>query len=123
GICFQKACTLCSAVAYCCGAVALCAIAALLGRFLPRLGPLAFASGPFFFLGHRIRKTSRGIGESRGSRSRTTRNEIGRSVALFRGGLEWPEIVERHGRKCVGQRGEVGGDLRKARAPFPPPLV
>jgi hypothetical protein len=26
----------------------LCAIAALLGRFLPRLGPLANASGPFF---------------------------------------------------------------------------
>jgi hypothetical protein len=25
-----------------------CAIAALLGRFLPRLGPLANASGPFF---------------------------------------------------------------------------
>ncbi|KAA0073893.1 hypothetical protein CIW50_18230 [Tardiphaga sp. P9-11] len=25
-----------------------CAIAALLGRFLPRLGPLAIASGPFF---------------------------------------------------------------------------
>jgi hypothetical protein len=40
---------LCSAVAYCCGAVAPRAIAALLGRFLPRLGPLANASGPFFF--------------------------------------------------------------------------
>src|SRR5438552_7241168 len=29
-------------------AVARCVIAALLGRFLPRLGPLAIASGPFF---------------------------------------------------------------------------
>src|SRR5881275_2455756 len=45
----KNSCTLCSAVAYCCGAVAPRAIAALLGRFLPRLGPLAFASGPFFF--------------------------------------------------------------------------
>src|ERR1700730_11055454 len=44
----KNSCTLCSAVAYCCGAVAPCAIAALLGRFLPRLGPLAIASGPFF---------------------------------------------------------------------------
>jgi len=40
-------CVLCAAVAYCCGAIALRVIAALLGRFLPRLGPLAFASGPF----------------------------------------------------------------------------
>jgi hypothetical protein len=47
----KNSCALCSAVAYCCGAVAPCAIAALLGRFLPRLGPLAIASGPFFF-GH-----------------------------------------------------------------------
>src|SRR2546421_11356889 len=30
-------------------AVARCVIAALPGRFLPRLGPLAIASGPFFF--------------------------------------------------------------------------
>jgi hypothetical protein len=36
------------AAAYCCGAVTPCVIAALLGRFLPRLGPLANASGPFF---------------------------------------------------------------------------
>ena len=49
GIRMKNSCTLCSAVAYCCGAVAPCAIAALLGRFLPRLGPLANASGPFFF--------------------------------------------------------------------------
>src|SRR5579864_4879599 len=48
---FERTCTLCSAVAYCCGAVAPCAIAALLGRFLPRLGPLAIASGPFFLWG------------------------------------------------------------------------
>src|ERR1700730_4776302 len=48
----KSSCTLCSAVAYCCGAVAPCAIAALLGRFLPRLGPLANASGPFFFPGY-----------------------------------------------------------------------
>src|SRR5215471_1851644 len=33
---------------YCCGAVAPCVTAALLGRFLPRLGPPAAASGPFF---------------------------------------------------------------------------
>src|ERR1700747_3002294 len=46
---FENSCALCSAAAYCCGAVAPCAIAALLGRFLPRLGPLAIASGPFFF--------------------------------------------------------------------------
>src|SRR5258708_40212671 len=45
----KNSCTLCSAVAYYCGAVAPRAIAALLGRFLPRLGPLANASGPFFF--------------------------------------------------------------------------
>src|SRR5262245_2559883 len=32
----------------CCGAVAPRVTAALLGRFLPRLGPLATASGPFF---------------------------------------------------------------------------
>src|SRR5262249_16072135 len=32
----------------CCGAVAPRVTAALLGRFLPRLGPLAPASGPFF---------------------------------------------------------------------------
>src|SRR3954471_7813581 len=44
----ERPCALCSAAAYCCGAVAPRAIAALLGRFLPRLGPLAFASGPFF---------------------------------------------------------------------------
>src|SRR3989442_12114574 len=31
-----------------CGAVAPRVTAALLGRFLPRLGPLAFAGGPFF---------------------------------------------------------------------------
>src|SRR5262249_9867459 len=35
-------CTVC-----CCGAVAPGVTAALLGRFLPRLGPLAVASGPF----------------------------------------------------------------------------
>src|SRR5262245_35982629 len=34
----------------CCGAVAPRVTAALLGRFLPRLGPLATASGPFFCL-------------------------------------------------------------------------
>src|SRR5262245_61577024 len=34
----------------CCGAVAPRVTAALLGRFLPRLGPLATASGPFFFV-------------------------------------------------------------------------
>ena len=45
----KNSCTLCSAVSYCCGAVAPCAIAALLGRFLPRLGPLVYSSGPFFF--------------------------------------------------------------------------
>src|SRR5262245_7909633 len=33
----------------CCGAVAPRVTVALLGRFLPRLGPLATASGPFFF--------------------------------------------------------------------------
>src|SRR5712671_5152219 len=33
-----------------CGAVAPRVTAALLGRFLPRLGPLAHASGPFFLL-------------------------------------------------------------------------
>src|SRR5664279_5028654 len=44
----KNSCTLCSAAAYCCGAVAPRAIAALLGRFLPRLGPLVFTSGPFF---------------------------------------------------------------------------
>jgi len=32
-----------------CGAVAPRVTAALLGRFLPRLGPLAIAGGPFFF--------------------------------------------------------------------------
>src|ERR1700723_2224276 len=48
---WKRACTLCSAVAYCCGAVAPRAIAALLGRFLPRLGPLVHSGGPFF-LGH-----------------------------------------------------------------------
>src|SRR5262249_61075731 len=32
----------------CCGAVAPRVTAALLGRFFPRLGPLATASGPFF---------------------------------------------------------------------------
>src|ERR1700676_1564705 len=32
-----------------CGAVAPRVTAALLGRFLPRLGPLATASGPFFW--------------------------------------------------------------------------
>src|SRR5579883_3045188 len=32
----------------CCGAVTPRVTAALLGRFLPRLGPLATASGPFF---------------------------------------------------------------------------
>ena len=36
-------------------AVARCVIAALLGRFLPRLGPLAIASGPFFFSWERER--------------------------------------------------------------------
>src|SRR5215510_8402667 len=35
----------------CCGAVAPRVTAALLGRFLPRLGPLATASGPFFCSG------------------------------------------------------------------------
>src|SRR6266446_10978125 len=33
-----------------CGAVAPRVTAALLGRFLPRLGPLASAGGPFFFV-------------------------------------------------------------------------
>jgi len=45
---FKNTCPECAAVAYCCGAITPCVIAALLGRFLPRLGPLAFASGPFF---------------------------------------------------------------------------
>src|SRR5258707_10099171 len=47
----ENSCTLCVAAAYCCGAVTPRVIAALLGRFLPRLGPLANASGPFFCLG------------------------------------------------------------------------
>src|SRR5262249_54347508 len=43
-------CFLCGAVAYYCSAVTRLrrVTAALLGRFLPRLGPLATASGPFF---------------------------------------------------------------------------
>jgi len=48
GKCQENPCALCSAAAYCCGAVALRVTAALLGRFLPRLGPLVFTSGPFF---------------------------------------------------------------------------
>src|SRR5262245_2962637 len=39
----------------CCGAVAPRVTAALLGRFLPRLGPLATASGPFFYSGFHLR--------------------------------------------------------------------
>jgi hypothetical protein len=37
-----------------CGAVAPRVTAALLGRFLPRLGPLATASGPFFYFNNAI---------------------------------------------------------------------
>src|ERR1700737_4809571 len=40
-------CVLSTAVGYCCGAVARRVTAALLGRFLPKLGPLASAGGPF----------------------------------------------------------------------------
>src|SRR5713101_6317836 len=40
----------------CCGAVAPRVTAALLGRFLPRLGPLARASGPFFLRAFNIGK-------------------------------------------------------------------
>src|SRR5581483_12167224 len=70
GKCSQKTCTLCSAVAYCCGAVAPCAIAALLGRFLPRLGPLAFASGPFFFTRRDLRFVAPGPRERSADRVR-----------------------------------------------------
>src|SRR5215470_1423274 len=45
-------CVLCGAVAHYCSAVTRLrrVTAALLGRFLPRLGPLATASGPFFLI-------------------------------------------------------------------------
>src|SRR5947207_3416534 len=50
----------------CCGAVAPGVTAALLGRFLPRLGPLAVASGPFFqaIVKKRFNPTAIGRGRS-----------------------------------------------------------
>src|SRR5262245_61330730 len=42
----------------CCGAVAPRVTVALLGRFLPRLGPLATASGPFFCVWLHLRATA-----------------------------------------------------------------
>src|ERR1700753_3264322 len=98
---YEKSCALCSAVAYCCGAVAPRAIAALLGRFLPRLGPLAHCQRAFFLF---VRK----FGKSQGNRERAGTDPDGsqESVlvkALFRGGLEWPEVVEWHGRERIGK--------------------
>ena len=85
----KSPCALCSAAAYCCGAVVLCAIAALLGRFLPRLGPLVFTSGPFFLL-------------------------TSLPTSLFRCGLERAEIVERDGRQRIRERPEIRRYLPEA---------
>src|SRR5579872_1225999 len=99
---FKNPCVLCGALAYCCGAVAPRAIAALLGRFLPRLGPLAFASGPFFFL-ERLKRLS-GRPERATGRPELTRIQSAVRAILFRGGLERAEIAERNGGERVGQR-------------------
>src|SRR6266576_5342643 len=65
----------------CCGAVAPRVTAALLGRFLPRLGPLAFAGGPFFLRAFNIADASL-MREIRYLRSRRiTRRQRGRAAA------------------------------------------
>src|SRR5437870_5301180 len=97
-------CLWCTAVPYCCGAVVLCTTAALLGRFLPRLGPLVFTSGPFFL-----------------SPCRSAPPAV--SARLLRGGLERSEIGQRDGRAGVGKSGDVGGDPRKIRAALAAALV
>src|SRR5437660_66725 len=78
-------CLLCVAVAYCCSAVTRLrrVPAALLGRFLPRLGPLAPASGPFSFSQEPPRSLC----------SRPVRSQF----------------VDRDGSQTVGYAGEVGG--------------
>jgi hypothetical protein len=48
-----------------CGAVAPRVTAALLGRFLPRLGPLATASGPFFCFNNAVDFPTQGANQSK----------------------------------------------------------
>src|ERR1700751_54666 len=67
-------------MACCCGAVAPRVTAALLGRFLPRLGPLAPASGPFFF-GHCEGRTGPAEGRPDGKlRPETIQSRLRKSV-------------------------------------------
>src|SRR3981189_2443807 len=68
----------------CCGAVAPRVTAALLGRFLPRLGPLAIASGPFFW----------------SVRSAVWLEEIARTLAQLAGCGRRPK----RSRRCSSQR-------------------
>src|SRR6202158_1763308 len=129
----KNPCALCSAVAYCCGAVAPRAIAALLGRFLPRLGPPANASGPFF-LGstsipcHSGTRSEPGISNSPMCNCKSEVHALrapqsGMNLALFRGRLERSELAERNGGQRVRQCGDVGGHLLELRAAFATPFV
>src|SRR5262245_37773507 len=80
-----------------CGAVAPGVTAALLGRFLPRLGPLAVASGPFF-------------------------SSIVNGCLLGRRPVG-PQFLDREGGKAIRERLEVGSQTREGRRALETPLV
>src|SRR5260370_24601079 len=122
-------------------------IAALLGRFLPRLGPLVYSSGPFFLRRSFTPQASfrdgpkdqtsdvrLHIGESRDSGFEASPRSQTRQLArrgmttvsrqtLFCRRLEWPEVAERNGGPRIRQRGQIRPHLREPRAAFAPPLV
>src|SRR5262249_27953845 len=80
-----------------CGAVAPGVTVALLGRFLPRLGPLAVAGGPFF-------------------------SGIVNGCLLGRRPVG-PQFRDRDGGKAIRERLEVGGQTREGRRVLETPLV
>src|SRR5262249_46265771 len=80
-----------------CGAVAPGVTAALLGRFLPRLGPLAVAGGPFF-------------------------SRIVNGCLLGRRPVG-PQFLDRDGGKAIGERLEVGSQTREGGRALETPLV
>src|SRR5262245_54344838 len=122
----------------CCGAVAPRVTAALLGRFLPRLGPLATASGPFFCMRgnaahHRSSRAVAGwiVRLTIASRKhaapaawpRRRRGHANGRRYLFRRRPVGAQLLVRERGKPLRQRLQVGGQTVERGRTLEPPLV
>jgi hypothetical protein len=114
------------------------AAAALLGRFLPRLGPLATASGPFFlqnpvnvasvmlhwaFGCHWHATTRFPTGHASCSRHVSHEALLCSWSALLSGGAIGPDLVDGDTTEPVGQHLKIGGKAGEAGAALVAPFV